>query len=138
MSDPSDGAGSADRAAGVEALAGLGPGVRPVSEPVDLGALGDACGRQGRPFVVLDTHAVADKAAFMEAVSTAFELPGWFGRNWDALAECLGDVPPGTVLAWDGWTDLARAAPRACEVAIEVLAESGLTVLMVNAPQAEE
>jgi RNAse (barnase) inhibitor barstar len=123
---------------GPEAFAALGPGVRPVTETVDLAALEEACEQRGRPFVVLDTHDVADKPGFMEAVSTAFELPGWFGRNWDALAECLGDVPPGTVLAWDGWTDLARAAPRECEVAIEVLAESGLTVLMVNAPEGEE
>lgn len=120
-----------------ERLAAQGPGVQPVSEPVDVLALEAACEEAGRPFVVLDTHEVQDKAGFMEAISLALELPGWFGRNWDALAECLADVPPTTVLAWDGWTDLARTAPRECEVAIEVFAESGLTVLLVNAPPAE-
>ena len=84
--------------------------------------------------VVLDTHAVRDTAGFMGAVTEAFSLPGWFGRSWDAFLECLRDVPPSTVLVWDGWTDMARATPRDTEVAIEVLAESGLTVLMVNAP----
>jgi RNAse (barnase) inhibitor barstar len=119
----------------LEELAALGPGVLPVAAQVDLVALAAACEGRGRPFVGLDTHEVADKPGFMDAVSAAFELPGWFGRNWDALAESLGDVPAATVIAWDGWTDLARAAPRECEVAIEVLAESGLTVLLVNAPE---
>jgi RNAse (barnase) inhibitor barstar len=118
----------------VAELAQAGAGVRPVSQPVDVAALEGACQAQGRPFVVLDTHAVDDKPAFMEAVAAAFELPDWFGRNWDAFADSLRDVPPETVVAWDGWTDLARTAPRACEVAIEVLAESGLTVLLVDAP----
>ncbi len=121
-----------------EQLAVLGPGVRPVSQPVDVVALEAACEALGRPLLLIDTHQVSDKAGFMEAVATGFELPDWFGRNWDALADSLRDLPPGAVIAWDGWTDLARTAPRECEVAIEVLAESGLTVLMVGAPPESE
>ncbi len=120
--------------ASVEDLAARDAGVLPVVEPVDVLSLEAACEAVGRPFVVLDTHDVVDKTGFMDAVSLALELPDWFGRNWDALADCLRDVPPSTVVAWDGWTDLARAAPRECEVALEVLAESGLTVLIINAP----
>ncbi len=118
-----------------EQLAALGPGVLPVSRPVDVAALEAACEALGRPLLLLDTHQVSDKAGFMEAVAAGLELPDWFGRNWDALAESLHDLPAATVIAWDGWTDLARTAPRECEVAIEVLAESGLTVLMVDAPE---
>lgn len=118
-------------------LADLPAGVLPVSQPVDVAELEERCDARGRPMVVLDTHAVTDKAAFMGAVVEAFSLPGWFGRNWDAFADCLRDVPPSTVVVWDGWTDMAAHDPRDTEVAIEVLAESGLTVLMVNAPDAE-
>lgn len=118
----------------VAQLAGLPAGVMPVAGAVDLVALEAECDARGRPTVVLDTESVEDKEGFMAAVSYALGLPGWFGRNWDALAECLGDVPASTVLVWDGWTDMARADPRDTEVAIEVFAESGLTVLMVNAP----
>lgn len=118
----------------VEQLAALPAGIVPVHDNIDVGALVAECGARGRPTVVLDTEQVADKDAFMNAVSDALALPGWFGRNWDALAECLGDVPPSTVLVWDGWTSMAVATPRDTEVAIEVFAESGLTVLMVNAP----
>ncbi len=118
----------------VQELAQLPPGIVPLAQEVDVGALEHACDERGRPMVLLVTEAVHDKSGFMDAVSEALALPGWFGRNWDALAECLGDVPGTTVLVWDGWTDMALAAPRDTEVAIEVLAESGLTVLMVKAP----
>lgn len=87
--------------------------------------------------VLLDTASVTDKPGFMEAISNALGFPDWFGSNWDALADCLSDVPTTTVLVWDHWTDMARAAPRDTEVAIEVFAESRLTVLMVNAPEQE-
>lgn len=122
----------------VQQLAGLPAGVVPVPGAVDVMALEAECDARGRPTVVLDTGQVSDKDGFMNAVSEALGLPGWFGRNWDALAECLADVPDSTVLVWDGWTDMARADPRDTEVAIEVFAESGLTVLMVRAPADEE
>lgn len=122
----------------VRQLAGLPGGVVPVHGVVDVVALEAECDARGRPTVVLDTRTVSDKDGFMNAVSDALGLPGWFGRNWDALAECLADVPAGTVLVWDGWTEMARTDPRDTEVAIEVFAESGLTVLMVRAPADEE
>lgn len=122
----------------LDELAALPSGVVPVAEPVDVVALEARCDAQGRPMVLLDTGSVADKEGFMAAVSAALALPGWFGRNWDALADCLSDIPADTMLVWDGWTDMARAAPRSTEVAIEVLVESGLTVLLVNAPADED
>jgi RNAse (barnase) inhibitor barstar len=122
----------------VQQLAGLPAGVVPVPGAVDIMALEAECDARGRPTVVLDTGQVSDKDGFMNAVSDALGLPGWFGRNWGALAECLADVPASTVLVWDGWTDMARADPRDTEVAIEIFAESGLTVLMVRAPADEE
>jgi hypothetical protein len=35
---------------------------------------------------------VDGKAALMDALARALELPDWFGRNWDALDEVLGDL----------------------------------------------
>jgi RNAse (barnase) inhibitor barstar len=119
-------------------LAGLPAGIVPVAQAVDVVELEARCDARGRPMVLLETATVTDKAGFMEAISDALALPAWFGRNWDALAECLSEVPPSTVLVWDGWTEMARVSPRDTEVAIEVLAESGLTVLMVNAPAEQD
>ena len=53
----------------------------------------------------------------------ALDFPDWYGRNFDALADCLADVDDGdgTVLLWDGWGTLARDEPRAFSVALSVL-----------------
>lgn len=32
----------------------------------------------------------------LEGIARALEFPAWFGRNWDALEDCLGD------LSWRG------------------------------------
>src|SRR6185436_4253371 len=32
------------------------------------------------------------RAEILAAFAEAFEFPDWFGRNWDALEDCLGDL----------------------------------------------
>ncbi|MGI3780837.1 MAG: barstar family protein [Janthinobacterium lividum] len=39
-------------------------------------------------------------------------LPGWFGRNLDALDEALRDLVRPTALVLAGWTAYARARPE--------------------------
>ena len=65
------------------------------------------------------------KAEFLEGLGAALALPDHYGRNFDALADCLTDVvagdTAGTVLLWDGWGPFARAEERAFSVALSVL-----------------
>ncbi len=53
------------------------------------------------------------------------DFPDYYGQNFDALADCLGDVTAGDsegwVLLWDGWGPLAREDHRAFSVALSVL-----------------
>ena len=37
----------------------------------------------------IDGGAVPAKAELMEALAAAFKFPAYFGRNWDALLDCL-------------------------------------------------
>ncbi|HEV7624912.1 MAG TPA: barstar family protein, partial [Streptomyces sp.] len=48
---------------------------------------------------VIDLSDVTDKAEFMNRCVIGLELPDWFGRNWDALADSLTD------LSWWGETN---------------------------------
>ncbi|MEU8620303.1 barstar family protein [Streptomyces sp. NPDC048623] len=72
--------------------------------------------------VVLDLYGVTDKAAFMDRCAAALALPDWFGRNWDALADCLTDLPEPVALVVTGWQAYARTHPREWQVAQDVFA----------------
>ncbi|MFF0429871.1 barstar family protein [Streptomyces sp. NPDC004520] len=72
--------------------------------------------------VVLDLAGVTDKAALMDRCAAALALPDWFGRNWDALADCLTDLPEPVTLVVTGWQAYARAQPREWRTAQDVFA----------------
>ncbi|NLU71075.1 barstar family protein [Streptomyces sp. HNM0574] len=74
---------------------------------------------------VVDLQGVTGKADFMERVATGLELPDWFGRNWDALADCLTDLswwgePRGYLVMTAGWPDFEQADPSGADMAAEI------------------
>jgi Barstar (barnase inhibitor) len=79
----------------------------------------------GWRFAAVDGWQHPTKAEFLAAVGEALAFPDHYGRNFDALADCLGDVTAddseGWVLLWDGWGPLAREDPRGFSVALSVL-----------------
>jgi len=46
---------------------------------------------RGGEVVRLDGRQLPDPAAVFTAFADALSFPGWFGRNWDALVDCLHD-----------------------------------------------
>ncbi|MEV6327500.1 barstar family protein [Streptomyces sp. NPDC051909] len=74
--------------------------------------------------IVLDLYGVTDKAAFMDRSAAALALPDWFGRNWDALADCLTDLPEPVALVVTGWQGYARTHPREWQLAQDVFASA--------------
>ncbi|MEU6806204.1 barstar family protein [Streptomyces neyagawaensis] len=79
--------------------------------------------------VELDLTGVTDKPAFMDRCARALDLPDYFGRNWDALADCLTDLswaPPvrGRLVVITGWREYALAEPNDWSIAQEVFAEA--------------
>ncbi|WP_369143135.1 barstar family protein [Streptomyces sp. R44] len=72
--------------------------------------------------VVLDLGGVTDKAALMDRCAEVLSLPDWFGRNWDALADSLTDLPEPVTLVVTGWQAYARTRPREWDTAQEVFA----------------
>lgn len=70
----------------------------------------------------LDAVTVASKQELLAALGGALDFPGHYGVNLDALADCLTDVPPDTVLLWDGWGPFAREDARAFQAVSRILA----------------
>ena len=52
----------------------------------------DATRGSGLRVAPIDLAGVTEKDALLERVSAALQFPGWFGRNWDALEDCLADL----------------------------------------------
>ena len=62
---------------------------------VDAGggdALAEAAERLEFAFVRIDLQGCQDKEAVLARIAQALDFPDWFGRNWDALADCLDRV----------------------------------------------
>jgi hypothetical protein len=75
-----------------------------------------ALAREGLHCTVLDGGAVKDGAHLLDALGRALAFPAYYGRNWDAAEECLGDLgeryPNGAALLIDRagalWQRLSR------------------------------
>ncbi|MBD0734547.1 barstar family protein [Streptomyces sp. CBMA29] len=80
--------------------------------------------------LVLDLTGVADRQSFMDRCTERLHLPDWFGRNWDALADCLTDLSwwpvgsDGRRLRIEGWQDYAAAKPREWRIVKDILRDA--------------
>jgi RNAse (barnase) inhibitor barstar len=82
--------------------------------------------------VTVDLDGVTDKAGLMDRCARALEMPDWFGRNWDALVDCLADhtvwpdgaVERGLLVVVRGWQAYATARSEEWATAREVFAEA--------------
>lgn len=93
-----------------------------------MGPLRAAAKRAGIAWLDLDLAGVADRDAFFQRCAAVFSLPDYFGRNWDALHECMLDFAgggvPGAIVHWRRGTELARRAPEAVTTALEILEDA--------------
>ena len=58
----------------------------------DREGLEDAARGLGFAVAAVDFTGCRDKDEVLERFAAALRFPDWFGRNWDALADCLGDL----------------------------------------------
>lgn len=80
--------------------------------------------------VIIEVPQGGGRRAFFDACAAGFGLPDYFGRNWDALEECLEsqefdevedlEDADGLLILWSGWADLAEEEPEEFAIAIEV------------------
>jgi len=80
-----------------------------------LEALGEDARAQGHLVRRISLAACRDKRDLLRRVAEALAFPQTFGMNWDALADCLGDLawlPPASGYAWlfDHAEDLRSAS----------------------------
>jgi hypothetical protein len=82
----------------------------------------------GWRYVLLDTVSVAEREEFLLRCADAFDLPTRLASSWEGLDLGLRtldwDDPPGVVVVWQGWSELAEGDPDGFDSAIEVLRDA--------------
>lgn len=78
----------------------------------DRESLVDAATEAGLHAAPVDFGGCAGKGDALARIAAALRFPDWFGGNWDALADCLGDLSwldgAGQLLVFDdawGWRE---------------------------------
>lgn len=83
---------------------------------------------QGLPLFRLDTAGRPSKSQLLKECAHALALPRHFGKNWDALADCLMDAqwlpPAGCVVLWVGSKAFESAAAEDFATACDVFGEA--------------
>lgn len=94
--------------------------------PLPLAALRQDALARGLAWFDLDLEGVTGKLELLGRCQTALGLPPWFGHNWDALADCLGDFSwrpaRGYIVHCCNGDVLALAAPAEFATWLEILA----------------
>lgn len=70
----------------------------------------------------LDGWQASTKAEVLAALGESLAFADHYGRNLDALADCLADLDRDRVLLWDGWSTLARADQASFAAILEIIA----------------
>lgn len=75
-----------------------------------------------------DVAAAQSKGEFLAAIAQAIHAPGWFGTNWDALADALGDLSwqpaPGYVLLLHNGGETLGLSAADHGIATEIFADT--------------
>ncbi|MCG5509740.1 barstar family protein [Ectothiorhodospira lacustris] len=106
-------------------------GTKPILEaPLEgeMEALMEALRARGLRAVRVDQAPVFDKDTLLHALYQSCALPAWFGFNWDALADTLGDddihEAKSVVLVFGYFSTLRQRSPDTCDTFLDILAEA--------------
>jgi hypothetical protein len=73
---------------------------------------------------LLSGNGITDKATLLDAAADALAFPPYFGRNWDAFADCLTDLAwlpdAGHAILYDNPAPLIRQSPQDWATAVEI------------------
>ncbi|GAA2315937.1 hypothetical protein GCM10010149_79930 [Nonomuraea roseoviolacea subsp. roseoviolacea] len=82
---------------------------------------------------IIDGRAARTRSAFFDEAARALRLPGYFGRNWDALTDSLRDAGEVSLVVEHAEELLDAEPPEQLATLLAVLAdaaETGLTLTL--------
>ena len=95
--------------------------------PPDVDALEAAAADNDFALWRIDLAAVRTKQELLDTIARELAFPEWFGGNWDALEDCLGDLSwrpqRDRVLLIEGFESLASVSHDDFRVLLDLLAD---------------
>jgi Barstar (barnase inhibitor) len=89
--------------------------------------------------IVLDGAACRTRDALFAEFARALRFPAYFGRNWDALADCLREMAPAVLYVRNATGLLRDEPPSQFTTLLDILGtQPGLTVLLGATAQEAE
>ncbi|MGN6565355.1 MAG: barstar family protein [Thermomicrobiales bacterium] len=89
-----------------------------------LSALRQEIAQSDARLFTINGAVITDKPSFLHASARALHFPRYFGRNWDAFADCLRDLAwapaPAYVVLYHDVAPFARQAPADWAVALDI------------------
>ena len=71
--------------------------------------------------IILNGHKIHTLAQFYDVINKKLQLPDYFGRNLDALNDCLKDYNDLTIAIWHGDTFLSKEKSSLRDTVLEIL-----------------
>jgi RNAse (barnase) inhibitor barstar len=85
----------------------------------DLDELRKCARRADQRLLFADLSGANSKADVLDALAKAFELPGHFGKNMDALYDCITDLKPLSDAEQPGFVVILKNMPDAASLSAE-------------------
>lgn len=92
--------------------------------PEDVDALRVEAKRAGIAWFDVNLARVESKREFLTACAKALRFPEGFGRNWDALADCLKDLYADTLVSFRNGDAFSEGAPDDYATALEIFQDA--------------
>lgn len=98
---------------------------RAAEAPADLESSAQAVGLR---MFAIDASAVRTKSQMLGLLGRSLAFPPWYGRNWDALEDCLTDLDwlpdAGLVVRFEGFEHYAEADPDGFAILLDIFKTS--------------
>lgn len=103
------------------------PGIYRLTTALDRNQFVARCQQIGWQCFVLEGEHIRTKADFLQSCAQTMQLPDYFGKNWDALADCLTDLDPVAtqyIVLYSHPERFAETEPEQFAIALDVLAST--------------